>query len=149
VRKNRYEEACHVIMHILMAASAGDENALKRFFLNASSESVTHVTFLLFFSAFTQGINMNIGDYDGRTALHLVAAEGHLRCVRFLLDVCKVKHNPMDRWVELHIKMTFAFTHYPSQVGSDPSSGSHQLQACQSCSSPKTTREIFKGNTSK
>ena len=34
---------------------------------------------------------MNMGDYDGRTALHLASAEGHLRCVRFLLDVCKVK----------------------------------------------------------
>ena len=33
---------------------------------------------------------MNMGDYDGRTALHLASAEGHLRCVRFLLDVCKV-----------------------------------------------------------
>jgi glutaminase len=26
-----------------------------------------------------------MGDYDGRTALHLAAAEGHIRCVRFLL----------------------------------------------------------------
>ena len=34
---------------------------------------------------------MNMGDYDGRTALHLASAEGHLRCVRFLLDVCKVQ----------------------------------------------------------
>ena len=40
---------------------------------------------------------MNMGDYDGRTALHLSAAEGHIRCVRFLLDICKVKHNPKDR----------------------------------------------------
>ena len=45
------------------------------------------------FSAFQQGVNMNMGDYDGRTALHLASAEGHLRCVRFLLDVCKVHCN--------------------------------------------------------
>ena len=45
------------------------------------------------FSAFQQGVNMNLGDYDGRTALHLAAAEGHIRCVRFLLDVCKVRHD--------------------------------------------------------
>ena len=40
---------------------------------------------------------MNLGDYDGRTALHLAAAEGHLRCVKFLLEECKVKHDPKDR----------------------------------------------------
>ncbi len=40
---------------------------------------------------------MNLGDYDGRTALHLAAAEGHLRCVRFLLEECKVKHDCKDR----------------------------------------------------
>ena len=34
---------------------------------------------------------MNLGDYDGRTALHLAAAEGHVRSVKFLLDVCKVR----------------------------------------------------------
>ena len=46
--------------------------------------------YIFCFSAFQQGVNMNMGDYDGRTALHLASAEGHLRCVRFLLDVCKV-----------------------------------------------------------
>ena len=40
---------------------------------------------------------MNLGDYDGRTALHLAAAEGHVRCVKFLLDTCGVKHDPKDR----------------------------------------------------
>ena len=37
-----------------------------------------------------------MGDYDGRTALHLASAEGHLRCVRFLLDVCKVNAITMN-----------------------------------------------------
>ena len=49
------------------------------------------------FSANQQGVDMNLGDYDGRTALHLAAAEGHLRCVKFLLEECKVKHDPKDR----------------------------------------------------
>ena len=49
--------------------------------------------YIFSFSAFQQGVNMNMGDYDGRTALHLASAEGHLRCVRFLLDVCKVKND--------------------------------------------------------
>ena len=33
---------------------------------------------------------MKMIDYDGRTALHIAAAEGHPRCVSFLLDVCGV-----------------------------------------------------------
>ncbi len=41
---------------------------------------------------------MNLGDYDGRTALHLAVAEGHMRCVRFLLDTCKAKSDVRDRW---------------------------------------------------
>ena len=52
------------------------------------------------FSAYHQGVDMSMGDYDGRTALHLSSAEGHIRCVRFLLDICKVKHNPKDRLVK-------------------------------------------------
>ena len=42
--------------------------------------------------------DMAVPDYDGRTAIHLAAAEGHLECVRFLLEKCKVSHNPTDRW---------------------------------------------------
>ncbi len=41
---------------------------------------------------------MNVSDYDGRCPLHLAAAEGHLECVRFLVDTCKVNPNPEDRW---------------------------------------------------
>ena len=75
--KNKYELASQLIIHLLMAASAGDETALK--------------------CAYQQGVDMNLGDYDGRTALHLAAAEGHIRCVRFLIEVCNVKHDVKDR----------------------------------------------------
>ncbi len=40
---------------------------------------------------------MEQGDYDGRTALHLAAAEGHYECVKFLVDVAQVSINPTDR----------------------------------------------------
>ena len=31
-------------------------------------------------------VDMGIADYDGRTALHLAAAEGHLDVVKFLVE---------------------------------------------------------------
>ena len=45
------------------------------------------------------GMDMTLCDYDGRTALHLAAAEGHLECVSFLLEHCGVPFNPKDRSV--------------------------------------------------
>ena len=49
------------------------------------------------------GMDMTLCDYDGRTALHLAAAEGHLECVAFLLEHCHVPHNPTDRSVPSQI----------------------------------------------
>ena len=45
------------------------------------------------------GLNMGQKDYDGRTALHLAAAEGHIDIVIFLLEKCHVPPNPKDRLV--------------------------------------------------
>ena len=45
------------------------------------------------------GMDMGLGDYDGRTALHLAASEGHLACVEYLVKKCKVDTNPKDRYL--------------------------------------------------
>lgn len=43
------------------------------------------------------GTNMEMCDYDKRTALHLAASEGHLEMVKFLINIAKVPPDPMDR----------------------------------------------------
>ena len=43
------------------------------------------------------GVDLNVGDYDGRTALHLAASEGNLDIVKFLISR-GVRINPTDRW---------------------------------------------------
>jgi glutaminase len=44
-----------------------------------------------------RGVDLNEEDYDGRTCLHLAAAEGKLEVIKFLL-ANKVNSNPQDRW---------------------------------------------------
>ncbi len=40
---------------------------------------------------------MEMADYDGRTALHLAACEGHEDLVRFLINEAHVRPQPRDR----------------------------------------------------
>ena len=40
---------------------------------------------------------MSSSNYDGRTALHLAAAEGHSSCIKFLVETCKLSPLTKDR----------------------------------------------------
>ena len=66
------------IINLLFGAYNGDLTALRRMALSNQDMSVT--------------------DYDGRTALHVAASEGHLDCVHFLVEKCRVPLQPRDRW---------------------------------------------------
>lgn len=77
-RKTDVEQRADVMHHVLYAAAAGDISALRRYRMLE--------------------MDMGAGDYDGRTALHLSAAEGHVNVVEFLLNSCEVPVDPKDRW---------------------------------------------------
>jgi len=66
------------VVNLLFGAFGGDLTALRRMFLANQDMTVT--------------------DYDGRTALHVAASEGHLNCVQFLVEKCNVPLMPKDRW---------------------------------------------------
>jgi len=77
-RINPNEQRNIAIVNVLFAAKAGDLSALQTYY--------------------RQGADMGAADYDNRTALHLAAEEGHSRCVKFLVEECKVDFEPLDRW---------------------------------------------------
>lgn len=77
-RRKRYETLGLNIICLLFAAAKGDMSAIRRYYMS--------------------GMDMSLTDYDHRTALHSAAAEGHLHVIEFLLDICKVNHEPCDRW---------------------------------------------------
>lgn len=77
-RKRLAEVTSNETVTLLFGAYNGDLSALTRMHLS--------------------GTDMTISDYDGRTALHLAAAEGHIDCVKFLIEKCRVPVDPKDRW---------------------------------------------------
>jgi len=77
-RKEKYESRGQKVVSLLFSASTGDVTAMRRYALS--------------------GLDMSECDYDGRTALHLAASEGHVEVAKFLVEKCLVDPCPRDRW---------------------------------------------------
>jgi glutaminase len=76
-RQRKNESKIEKLVAMIYAASGGDLAEIKRLQ--------------------TEGLDLDLADYDGRTAMHLAASEGHLAIVKYLHEQGAFLE-PKDRW---------------------------------------------------
>ncbi|KAK1150074.1 hypothetical protein AOXY_G34597 [Acipenser oxyrinchus oxyrinchus] len=78
-------------MNVLLAAYRGDVRSLRRYLLS--------------------GADVNSVDYDGRSALHVAASEGHLEVIKFLIENAGADHMATDRWGNTPLQESLRYKH--------------------------------------
>jgi len=114
-RRHKFETKGLSIVNLLFSAASGDVTAMRRLILFPTLHPIIIIhEFINYFKIYNlkhskkfckflfsrhrlSGMDMTLSDYDGRTALHLAAAEGHFECVQFLVEQCSVPCSPKDR----------------------------------------------------
>jgi ankyrin repeat protein len=87
----RYKESLYEQFCLIFGAAQGDLGAVKK--------------------SVEEGADVNEGDYDRRTALHLAAAEGHVAVASYLIDECRASVNAEDRWGGTPLQDAMAHKH--------------------------------------
>lgn len=88
-----------------------------------SPENLKDTVHLLYFASkgnadavreiLNDGVDVNLVDYDGRTALHLAASEGKTDVIELLVSA-GAEINPMDRWgntVRIKVSLMWTISH--------------------------------------
>ena len=95
----RFRNADHPssrLLELLFGAFNGDFKTLRRLALS--------------------GCDMNMFDYDYRTALHVASSEGHYECVKFLIERCKANVFLKDRWGHTPLDNAIHYKHTDIQL---------------------------------